>query len=395
VGTAYINATRRTVSTSFTYDPAWQADPDGYTISPDLALATGRHQTAGLPGAIGDTAPDRWGRNLITKHLRALDRAAGATPRDLLQADFLLGASDLTRQGALRYTTDAGNTFLAGETGVPALIELPRLLRAADAVAADGDESFAAVKALLDAGTGSLGGARPKASVRDDNGSLAIAKLPHPDDEWDVMAWETTALDLAERAGVTVPVRRLVRVDGRHCLVLDRFDRNGPTRIGYVSALTLVGGADGSTYDYLEVVEALTEHGSEVKADLRELYRRIAFGLAINNTDDHLRNHGFLRARAGWRLSPVFDINPTPNVGTPAQTSVAFESGTRRQRWDALRAAAPEFNLKPADGDTILADVANAVQGWRTIAIANEVGSADLDLFEDALSGLVAADATA
>jgi len=388
VGIAYINETRGTATTSFTYDPMWQAKPDGYSISPDLDLTTARHQTSGLPGAIGDSAPDRWGRNLITKRLRALDREAGRTTRAILQADFLLGVADLTRQGALRYTTEAGQPFLSAGAGVPKLIELPRLLRAADAVASDDPESLAAVKALLDAGTGSLGGARPKASVRDDNGSLAIAKFPHPEDEWDVMAWEATALDLAERAGVAVPARRLVPVDGRHSLVLDRFDREGATRVGYISALTLVGGADGGTYDYLEIVENLTSHGSSVKADLAQLFRRIAVSLVINNTDDHLRNHGFLRTRSGWTLSPAFDINPNPNPTAPAQTSIAFESGSRLDRWRALREAAPEFNLTERDANAILHEVTGALRPWRRVAQANGVRSAELALFERALDEL-------
>lgn len=388
VGTAHVNEARRAVSTTFAYDAGWQANPHGYAISPDLALTHGQHQTAGLPGALGDSAPDRWGRNLIAKRHRARDRSTGATSRDLLDVDYLLGVSDLTRQGALRYSMDAGETFLAAKVGVPALIELPRLLRAADAVVADGDDSLAAVKTLLDAGTGSLGGARPKASVRDDNGALAIAKFPHPDDEWDVMAWEATALALAERAGISVPARRLVRVDGRHALLLDRFDRDGTARLGYVSALTLVGGADGGSYDYLEVVEALTEHGSDVAADLRELYRRVAFGLAVNNTDDHLRNHGFLRTRSGWRLSPAFDINPTPNQFTPSQTTIAFETGSRRDRWDALRSAAPDFGLTMSESGEILDEVRAAVRGWRAVALAHEIRSADLERFESALDGL-------
>lgn len=387
-GIAYIDQRRSTVTTAFTYDPAWQARRDAYPISPDLDLTTARHQATGLPGAIGDSAPDRWGRNLIRKRLRADAHERGGATRDLLEVDYLLGVSDLTRQGALRYTAQDGAPFLAAEGGVPDLIELPRLLRASDAVVADGPDSFAAVKALLDAGTGSLGGARPKASVRDDNGALAIAKFPHRDDDWDVMAWEATALDLAERARITVPTRRLVPVDGRHVLVLDRFDRHLGARVGYASAMTLVGGTDGTPYDYLELVEALTTHGASVKPDLAELFRRIAFGVAINSTDDHLRNTGFLRTRAGWRLSPAFDINPDPNPTSQYATSVAFASGGRLDRWNALRDAAPEFNLTAAAADAVLREVVAAVAGWRSAATANGARSSELALFGHALDEL-------
>lgn len=388
VGTAWVNE-RRQAATTFGYDPSWQADPRSYAISPDLALTSARHHVTGLPGALADSSPDRWGRNLVAKRTRARAREAGSPPAQIMEVDFLLGVSDLTRQGALRFTTGSDGPLLAAGADVPKLIELPRLLRAADAVATD-DDSMAAVKELLDAGTGSLGGARPKGSVRDGD-RLAIAKFPHHADEWDVMAWEKTVLDLAQRAGIRVPTRRLVVIDHRHALVVDRFDRTPTGRVGYVSAMTLVGGTDGTSYDYLEVVEAMTEHGGNVKADLAELWRRIAFSLLVNNTDDHLRNLGFLHHTGGWCLSPAFDINPNPNPTALPQTTVAFVSGDRTQRLDALLDARDVFGLSSADATAMLKEVAGVVLGWRAAAAANGIPGREVDRFDECFEGLAAA----
>ncbi|MFV2143802.1 type II toxin-antitoxin system HipA family toxin [Isoptericola sp. G70] len=379
-GTAYISERRGTTSTSFVYDPAFLGRRDAFSISPDLPVTVSRHQVAGLPGALADTAPDRWGRNLIDKRVRyrARDDHAPATVREV---DYLLGVADLTRQGALRYTAADDAVFLAPDPNVPRLIELPRLLRAAERVASDSDD-LAEVKLLLDAGTGSLGGARPKASVRDGH-QLQIAKFPHPGDRWDVMAWEMSMLDLAEQAGIRVPGRRLLTVDGRSVLVLDRFDRDEQgRRRAYASAMSLVGGVDGASFDYLEVAESLATHGSEVAVDLRELWLRALFFAVVNNTDDHLRNHGFLHARGGWRLAPAFDVNPDPYDRAPA-TSIGFVSADRASRFDALIEVAPEFGVSATDAGDTMAAVASVVERWRDTAARNGLGEREQRRFRD------------
>lgn len=203
-----------------------------------------------------------------------------------------------------------------------------------------------------------------------------------------MMAWEKTALDLAELAGIVVPTRRLVDIDGRHALVLDRFDRSGPVRVPYISALSLVGGHDGGDSDYLEVAEALAVHGAAVAADLAQLWRRIAFSLVINNTDDHLRNHGFLRARGGWVLSPAFDLNPNPDVGAHPVTSVAFASGRRDAQLSALLTSAADFGLTASAASAILGQVVAGVAEWRQVAAANGVAPNECDLFADCFDGL-------
>ena len=382
-GSAYVTERRGVVSVVFDYDAGYLADRRGYPLSPDLSLATGRHSLAGLPGCFADSAPDRWGRNLIAKRIRAQARGEGRHPGSIQEVDYLLGVSDLTRQGALRFALAEGGPYLDAEPGVPKLVALPRLLRAADAVAADGDDDMVAVKELLDAGSGSLGGARPKASVQDGE-KLLIAKFPHHSDEWDVMAWEKTALDLAERCGIRVPRRRLVDVGGRNVLLLDRFDRGEHGRVGYISAMTLLRASDGDQADYLEVAEALSEHGSHVSEDLAELWRRVAFSLIINNVDDHLRNHGFLRDAAGWRLSPAFDINPHPDPGISRATTIGFVNDAETARTALLESAA-DFGLNAAAARSAWEEILAATTPWREVAAGNGITDAGCDKFAPAI----------
>jgi serine/threonine-protein kinase HipA len=214
LGDAYFNFRRGRLTATFSYDHDYLELDDAYAIDPALRLSAGPWPLPhGLPGAFSDAAPDRWGRNLIAKRLRAQACVEGRPVPALDDRDYLLGVSDETRQGALRFKTDVEGEFQHPAPDVPKLIALPALLHAADAVARDEPDNLEAIKTLLDAGTGSLGGARPKASVRDGD-RLLIAKFPHHADEWNVMAWEKTALDLAEAAGITVPSRQLVGIEG-------------------------------------------------------------------------------------------------------------------------------------------------------------------------------------
>ncbi len=217
--------------------------------------------------------------------------------------------------------------FVGPPSHVPPLVSLPELLRASDELATDEDPT-AAVKELLDTGTTGLGGARPKASVRLDDGALAIAKFPHCSDQWDVMAWKATALDLLESAGVRTPTRRLARGGERSVLVLRRFDRTDEGhRVGYISAMTAVSASDGDRRDYAEIAQAVRDLSLSVKADHRELFDRVVASVALGNTDDHLRNHGFLAARGHWTLSPAFDVNPNPDPWQNRSTSIMGADG--------------------------------------------------------------------
>lgn len=395
VGRAFFSTAPKGISTTFRYDTSYLASRGSFALDPALDLFEGGHATAdGLPYCFTDCAPDRWGRNLISKRLRAADLEAGRTPRTVTDVDYLLGVTDLTRQGALRFTEpDAGpdGPYLAVDPGVPKLLELPRLMRAAERVEDSGvDEGLDAVKELLDAGTGSLGGARPKASVRD-GARLVIAKFSSPRDDWDVIAWEKTALDLAERAGLQVPNRSLARVEGKSVLLLDRFDRteNG-SRIPYVSAMTLLTARDGASdqFDYTDLAETLAEHGSTtIDSDLVELWKRVLFSVVIHNTDDHLRNHGFIRGIGGWTLSPLFDVNPNPDIGAQRHVSIGT-AHARDDELEGLRVAAPSFGLSRSDAERALSDMFDATQQWREVAASNGVTNKEMTLMADTFDGL-------
>ncbi|MWB97889.1 type II toxin-antitoxin system HipA family toxin [Agromyces seonyuensis] len=374
-------------STTFQYDRAYLERTKAYQLDPALPLVSGTQQTTGLPGAFADSAPDRWGRNLIKKRERTLARQESRRPRDFDDADYLAGVSDITRQGAIRYRPidDPAAPFLDPGHDVPRLLRLPELLRAADAAASDDDDDFEAVKMLLAAGTGSLGGARPKATVLDENDRQLIAKFPHHEDAWDVMAWESTALDLAAAAGVRVAHHRLVRVDHRHALLLDRFDRDEHDhRIGYVSAMTMLEHRDGEHADYVDIAERLAEISARATDDAHQLFRRVAVSVGLNNTDDHLRNHGFLRARGGWTLSPAFDVNPNPGPEL-RQTTIAG-ADLPDDEADGLIELARACRLSPAEARAVLADVADTLALWRDVATGNDVPQSQLARFEDSFA---------
>ncbi|MET4589874.1 type II toxin-antitoxin system HipA family toxin [Arthrobacter sp. 754] len=377
VGRAFIVAKRGVVTTNFTYALDYLALPGSYPIDPRLPLTGGNHAARGLPGAFDDASPDRWGRHIITKRLQAEARQLGKNAGTLTAPDFLLGVSDRTRQGALRFRVGNG-PYLSDGTEVPKLVQLPELRQAASDVENDPD-NLSALKKLLDAGTGSLGGARPKASIQD-GGRLAIAKFGHQGDDWAVIAWEAAVLRMAQAAGITIPQHQLVHLGSTDSvLVLDRFDREGERRTGYLSAMTMLEKSDGADGDYLDLLDVIDENSEEPKADRQELFRRMAFNIAVNNTDDHLRNHGFLRGRSGWRFSPAFDVNPNPDMA--AERSTAVDGATTRDDAMAALLASADYFVTPAQRDAILDSVRKALGAWREAADACRIPRTDLELF--------------
>lgn len=328
--------------------------------------------------------PDRWGRNLIEKAERVRAREENRAPRSLDDLDFLLGVSDDTRQGSLRYRLPGSTAFLGKPSRVPRLVSLPQLLRASNEVADDEDPS-AAVKQPLDTGTTGLGGARPKASVRLEDGSLAIAKFPHGSGQWDVMAWEATALDLMEAAGIRTAQRRLTRVSDRSVLILRRFDRTDTGgRIGYISAMTALGATDGEHRDYAEIAEAIRDLSLSPRADHHELFARVVVSVALGNTDDHLRNHGFLAGRGSWTLSPAFDVNPNPDPSHSRSTSI-MGADTLPDEVDALLALAEECSLPTAQARTQMSNSAKAVADWEQAAFKNGICEREIRMMAESI----------
>lgn len=377
VGTAHFSRRGQSLTTTFTYRTTYLASPRAYAIDPALPLDVGRGHTAGLPGAFADSAPDRWGRRLIEK--------AWGNARSISEVDYLVGVSDHSRQGALRFRRPGEDVYVAEGSAIPRLIDLPRLLHASDQLADvrhGRDEELQAVRELLNVGGTTLGGARPKASVVDADGALSIAKFPHPGDEWDVMAWEKTALDIAELAGLAVPSRHLTQVNGRSVLILRRFDRDGHRRLGYVSAMTLTGLHDGDAADYLDLAAAIADHSSRPNADLRALWRRMAVFSTIHNIDDHFRNHGFLRAAHGWALAPTFDVNPNPDLSKARVTSISGASSASDEP-EALVEAAAYFAIHRDEARALLESIRDAASQWRSLAARNGVPEHELRRFAD------------
>jgi serine/threonine-protein kinase HipA len=261
---------------------------------------------------------------------------------------------------------------------VPKLVALPKLLYAAERFSAEEDES--SISYLLDAGSASLGGARPKASVTD-NGKLLMAKFPHRQDEWDVMGWEWVMLEMAGEFHIRVPAHKLVPIDGRNVLITERFDRDGDTRIGYISAMTLLGLEDGERADYADIALGLRDVSVSPKDDLEELFRRIVFSIFVNNTDDHLRNHGFIRSGSGWRLSPLFDVNPNPVTSEQRVTSL-FGETQRALALDALRAFPGEFGLKPEQAETIIREAAEITNAYTAYADKAGIPASEQERFQ-------------
>lgn len=367
-----------TTTTEFTYSQTYLQNRAAYALGPELPLARSAVVVEGLPACFADSTPDWWGRQLVAKRLRLETSLAGKPPVMLTDVDYLVGASDQARQGSLRYAEPRSAIFLDPDPSVPKLLALPELLHASDQVAAgDVADESAAVKTLLAAGSATLGGARPKASVEDD-GRLWIAKFPHQADEWDVIAWEKTVLDLAERCGIEVPQRRLVHVAGRPVLLLARFDRDDSRRIGYVSARTLAEATSSAGNDYLDMVAAIEDHSANAAADLGALWTRIAFTVAVNNTDDHFHNHGFIRSRGGWVLAPAFDINIDPQVAQPRSSALAGAE-TRPDSLDALVSQSAYFGLDQNQARAGLVEIRDALAGWRDVARANHVAEGELD----------------
>ena len=368
---------------TFEYNNAWLKHPDRFSLEPALKLGPGPfHTVADTPmfGAIGDSAPDRWGRALMRRMERRRAERAGQAPRTLYEMDYLLLVDDEARAGALRFAKTEGGPFLRQEgiKRIPPFVSLPQLLSAAEHVMeeTDTDEDL-----LLLFGPGSsLGGARPKASVRDKDGHLAIAKFPRKDDEINTVVWEAVALTLAQKAGIPMPAARVETVAKKPVLLLRRFDRDGKRRIPFLSAMSMLGAKDNETHSYLEIVDALRQHGAAPKADMEALWRRIVFNILLSNTDDHLRNHGFLyEGSDGWRLSPAYDLNPVPTDIKPRILTTAINEEDGTASLTLAMDVAKYFELDAAKAREIAAQVGWAVSKWRSEAARHGITKSEID----------------
>jgi serine/threonine-protein kinase HipA len=370
-------------SATFEYDAGWLKHSERFALEPALELGPGPFHTAAdtpLFGAIGDSAPDRWGRALMRRMERRRAEREGRTPRTLTEMDYLLLVDDEARAGALRFSETEGGSFLRQEDArrIPPLLELPKLLSAAERVIEETDTEDDL--RLLFAPGSSLGGARPKASVREKGGHLAIAKFPRKDDEIHAVLWEAVALALAKKGGIAVPASHVETVARKPVLLLRRFDREGKARLPFLSAMSMLGAKDNETHSYLEIADALRRHGAVPKADLQALWRRIVFSILISNTDDHLRNHGFLYAGSdGWRLSPAYDVNPVPTDINPRILTTAINEDDGTASLDLALSVASYFELDDRDARRVAREVGRAVSKWREEAMRQGIGKREID----------------
>jgi len=365
----------------FEYDPVALAHPAtrNLVLDPRLGLYEGRqhppqgHQTFGV---FADASPDRWGRLLMRRRLERAQRAGqvGKAVR-LHESDYLLGVHDTYRSGALRLRLGDSGDFLDNQhdTAAPPFVQL-RALEAAslalerdeDNTSPDGDDWLR----MLIAPGGSLGGARPKASVVDE-GHLWIAKFPSVRDEYDMGAWELVAQTLAKGCGLSVPHNMARRfASPHHTFLVKRFDRTPQGRIHFASAMTLTGRQDGDDAStgasYLEIARVLTDHGAQTQADLRELWSRIVFNMLVSNTDDHLRNHGFLLVPGkGWRLSEAYDMNP---VSESHGLKLNVSESDNALDLDLARSVAPYFRVSKKLADETIERSRAVVRQWPKIA---------------------------
>lgn len=362
---------------AFTYDPAWLDDKNAFPLTPDLPLGRGGYTpTSGqdMIPALGDSAPDRWGRNVMIRFEGRKARAESRREKAFHETDFLLGVNDETRLGALRFKVD--EEFQSPEgIGVPVMVNLGKLLAAAQRVLS-GEETDEDLQMLFAPGS-SLGGARPKASVRDNNGVMSIAKFPKNDDHYSVERWEAIALEMAAEAKIRTATHDLHHIENKIVFLSHRFDRDGDGgRIPFVSAMAMLNGRDGEQYSYIDLADVIASESAHPEADWHELFRRVAFSILIKNADDHMRNHGFLRTAGGWRLSPAYDINPEPN-------SVSQRSYVSEDNADAsielLLDSAEDYMVEHSRADEIIAEVANVTRRWREFAQRHQTPANEID----------------
>ena len=380
---------------SFRYDSNWIQSAPQRLLDPDIQWYSGPQHPAGKDnfGIFMDSMPDSWGRKLMLRRAAQEDALEKNAVRTLHDIDFLLGVYDETRMGALRFKTDPDGPFLDSNAGNPTPPwSTIRELQHAASVLESGKPAKGLRKYLevLVAPGSSLGGARPKANLTDEDGNLWIAKFPSQNDIIDKAAWEFLAYKLAVKAGVTMSDSSVKQIEKRHhTFFTRRFDREKKSRIHFSSAMTMLGKSEEMTRDnpasYLDIALFIQTYGCHITADLHQLWRRIIFNIAISNTDDHLRNHGFLLTDAGWRLSPAFDVNPSIDK---AGLQLNIDATDNRLDFELAKSVGIYFQLNNTEMNQIIQEVTSAVVSWKRIAKTLSIAAGEMDLMAPAFSSV-------
>lgn len=364
---------------SFEYDKNWLKTEQKFLLDPGIQLYGGPqypNQKENF-GIFLDSMPDTWGRTLMKRREAQLARENNEKPKTLYDIDFLLGVYDESRMGALRFKTDPDGDFLDNNktTSTPPWSSIRELQKAASNFENDNDnEEVNKWLTVLMAPGSSLGGARPKANILDSDKNLWIAKFPSKTDTIDKAAWEFLAYQLAVNAGVDMAPCRIEKIRGNHhTFFTKRFDRENGERIHFASAMTMTANNEDTIRDnqasYLDIAEFISNHGANVEANLHQLWRRIIFNIAISNTDDHLRNHGFILTAEGWILSPAYDLNPSIDKDGLA---LNIDMDNNALDWDVARSVGEYFRLNKQQMDAIIQEILQVSSNWKTIA--KEIG---------------------
>jgi serine/threonine-protein kinase HipA len=364
---------------SFEYDKDWLKSEQKFSLDPDIQLYGGPqypNQKENF-GIFLDSMPDTWGRTLMKRREAQLAREKNVKPKTLYDIDFLLGVFDESRMGALRFKIDPVGEFLDNNktASTPPWTSIRELQNAAFIFENDIDsEDVNRYLSVLITPGSSLGGARPKANILDADKSLWIAKFPSKTDTIDKAAWEFLAYQLATKAGIEMAPCRMERILGKHhTFFTKRFDRENGERIHFASAMTITGNNEDTIRDnqasYLDIAEFISNNGANIKANLHQLWRRIIFNIAISNTDDHLRNHGFILTKEGWILSPAYDLNPSIDKDGLA---LNIDTDNNALDFDLAKSVGEYFRLNKNQMEVIIQEVLEVTTKWKTIA--NEIG---------------------
>ena len=391
VGVLGYESLRGSDSYSFEFDKDWLVKQGSLFLSADINNYPGPQYTKpekDLFGCFGDALPDRWGRLLMNRREQILAAEEKRPVRRLSSFDYLTGIDDFSRMGGFRFKESKDGDFINCEKTlrVPPLTDLRALVTASLEIEKSEESNQLPekkwIQQLIHPGS-SLGGARPKAGVLDQNGRLCVAKFPSRNDDYDVALWEHLGHVLAKNAGVDAAETCVVSTEEKHHVLLSkRFDRTEDgRRKHFASAMTMLGLTDGSDAKtgngYLDIVDFILQNCCDVEANLRQLYRRVAFNIAIGNSDDHFRNHGFLLTSRGWTLSPAYDMNPTLNN----YQSLLINSNTNQSDLQVLLQSSEEYMIGKETARQIVTEVLEGIKPWRRIAARLGIVKREMDLF--------------
>lgn len=392
IGTLSVQSAKSKKFFSFEYDKNWLQSPHKFLLDPDIQLFSGKqfpHQKENF-GVFLDSMPDTWGKTLMKR--RAIQKAKDHNEPipNLYDIDFLLGVYDETRIGGLRFKTDFNGDFLDNDNSFPTppWTSIRELQNAVYQIENDNNTDIKKWLEIILAPGSSLGGARPKANILDENNELWIAKFPSKNDDYDKGAWEFLAYLLAKDAGIHMSESKIQKIyNPYHTFFTKRFDRQGSKRIHFASAMTMTGYNENilreSSASYLDIAEFITNYGCNIDENLKQLWRRIVFNIMISNTDDHLRNHGFILTKNGWILSPAYDINPSID-----KSGLSININTEENALDIglAKSVGNYFRLSSTDMDKIINEVYKSTKNWRNISSQIGIPRKEQDLMQNAFN---------